>query len=632
MGVLDNYYAALDRGEQDRATDYSRRAGRSLTGGDVSGAANALYQGGYLNAGQNLQKNAADVAQAQQQTADLKRKAELEGTLAIAGGLDQLLTQGVDPQKAWQMARDYAPMRGIDPAHMDQLKAYYDQNPKAFVGMVGQRAKKELEFAKGSDGSYTAIDPYTGRPVVEYRAPQADKFEQIDPEKDLYVRKGSPGGIIGGGLNPQMTGPSSPQAYGTPGFNPDAPPPRGAAASNYTAQDRDALARMIATEAGGEGPQGMLAAGAVAINRLKSGYGGAKTLSDVVTAPNQFEGMSRAGQVSPQSYQAALQVADQLLSGQAQDPTSGAIHFINPQLQAQLGRQQPAWAPAGQGQRIGNHVFYGGQAPAQNQLQGGAGSDVVMTSNPGAPEGLQLVRRGQPKPAASKGMTRPATAEEKAAYGIPADVPAQMKADGTLDVISGVSARNKQPPAAIQKGYADNGASIRQIDEAIAALKQNPDAMGFKNALGDPVMQRLDPGGIETRAAVANIGSLVIHDRSGAAVTAAETPRLKPFIPMPTDTAEAAIKKLRGLRRQYENNNSQIEVQYGEDSGYAPIGGRGQPPRTATPAPAASSASRPAASGGLPSQARAQLKAGHVTTFANGQAWTLQNGQPKRVK
>ena len=36
--------------------------------------------------------------------------------------------------------------------------------------------------------------------------------------------------------------------------------------------------------------------------------------------------------------------------------------------------------------------------------------------------------------------------------------------------------------------------------------------------------------------------------------------------------------------------------------------------------------------GGLPPAARAQLKAGHITTFGNGQKWTLENSQPKQVQ
>jgi spore germination cell wall hydrolase CwlJ-like protein len=139
------------------------------------------------------------------------------------------------------------------------------------------------------------------------------------------------------------------------------------AALQVAPQDRDALIRMAATEAGGEGPQGMAAAAHVALNRLKTGYGGAKSIAEVVHAPHQFEGMSRAAQVRPEDYQRASQVVDAVLGGQAPDPTGGAINFLNPELQTQLGRQIPAWAQ-GQGRRIGNHVFFGGQGAAPQQM------------------------------------------------------------------------------------------------------------------------------------------------------------------------------------------------------------------------------------------------------------------------
>jgi hypothetical protein len=37
-------------------------------------------------------------------------------------------------------------------------------------------------------------------------------------------------------------------------------------------------------------------------------------------------------------------------------------------------------------------------------------------------------------------------------------------------------------------------------------------------------------------------------------------------------------------------------------------------------------------SSGLPDAAKKQLKEGIITTFGNGQEWTLENGQPKQVK
>lgn len=221
------------------------------------------------------------------------------------------------------------------------------------------------------------------------------------------------------------------------------------------------------------------------------------------------------------------------------------------------------------------------------------GDHVHVQRAGGTQGGARVVAQGSPKPTA-----RPATPEEKAAYGIPADVPAQMKPDGSVDVISGVGARNKQVPVKIQQGFIENNANITQIDQAIAALKGNPGAMGLWNNLGDEVRQRTDPGGIKVRAAVANVGAVKIHDLSGAAVTAAETPRLKPFIPMPTDTANAAIKKLEQLKEQIQNNNAQIEVQYGPESGYQLVtGGRSAavqpPPPPGGPAPSRPTAPKP---------------------------------------
>lgn len=222
--------------------------------------------------------------------------------------------------------------------------------------------------------------------------------------------------------------------------------------------------------------------------------------------------------------------------------------------------------------------------------------DHVHIEPRGAPQrsgGVSVLQQGVPK---LKGQARPATVAEKAQYGISADVPAQMSPDGQIHVINGTGANLKPVPPVIQGGYVGNQSSIKQIDEAIAAIRANPKALGLKNIVGDNVNQRLDPNGVPTRASVANIGSLVKHDRSGAAVTASEAPALMPFIPTVTDTADAAIKKLQGLRQQYVNANSEIEVAYGDGSGYRPMGGQrppagpqpsAAPPRKAQAAPKA---------------------------------------------
>jgi hypothetical protein len=183
----------------------------------------------------------------------------------------------------------------------------------------------------------------------------------------------------------------------------------------------------------------------------------------------------------------------------------------------------------------------------------------------------QPLLRGAPKTG-----YRPATPEEKAQYGVGADVAAQMGPEGQFQVISGTGVANKRPPAAVQSGYAANLKSISQIDAAIAAVKANPNAFGLKNTFGDQVNQRLDPGGVGPRAAVANIGSMIIHDRSGAAVTMSEQPRLMPFVPRVTDTPEAAIRKLQLLREQYAATNAEIDTVFSQDAGYIPMTGPGQ--------------------------------------------------------
>lgn len=227
---------------------------------------------------------------------------------------------------------------------------------------------------------------------------------------------------------PAIMPPAQAQAPAPPPQAPaPAPMPRPQAPGpQASAQDRDALIRMVATEAGGEGPDGMLAAGHVALNRLRSGYGGAKSLADVVMAPHQFEGMSRAGQVKPDDYQRAGQVVDAILSGQAADPTGGAINFLNPELQTQLGRKIPSWAQ-GQGQRIGRHVFFGGGQQAAQSVP-----PPPMPPSPNGP----AEQPATPYQVASIGPTPPppsAPEVSPSGVGAPPAAPPQAAAGGNAD-------------------------------------------------------------------------------------------------------------------------------------------------------------------------------------------------------
>lgn len=169
----------------------------------------------------------------------------------------------------------------------------------------------------------------------------------------------------------------------------------------------------------------------------------------------------------------------------------------------------------------------------------------------------------------------------------------RLKADGNLEFIPGGPAdpavassnRNLRPiPAAASTGIIANRTSLSQIDRAIATVQKNIDdvkagldepAFGPWNYMGDAVRQRTNRTGVGARAQVADIGSLKIHDRSGAAVTAAEQPRLQPFIPIATDDADVILSKLQNLKANLEGQVEETESFYSPESGYRPIQGSG---------------------------------------------------------
>ncbi len=123
-------------------------------------------------------------------------------------------------------------------------------------------------------------------------------------------------------------------------------------------------------------------------------------------------------------------------------------------------------------------------------------------------------------------------------------------------------------PANIAKAYTENATALRKIDSALSEVDKYPDAFGLQNVVGDAVMQRADPKGVTARAIVADIGSLKIHDRSGAAVTAAETPRLLPFIPNANDKPATIKKKLALFRKEYADIQNDIGSMYSTEQGY----------------------------------------------------------------
>lgn len=138
----------------------ARQAGGQMAGGDFSGGAQTLYRGGQLDAGMKV----AGAGEA-------GRKREAEGIARFADGVQKLIDQGVDPQKAWEAGAHYAPQLGIDPAHIQRAAPLYAQDPKGFLTFARDQAQKELKVYQ-SGGHIRGLDTRTGKEQWAYDMPQ----------------------------------------------------------------------------------------------------------------------------------------------------------------------------------------------------------------------------------------------------------------------------------------------------------------------------------------------------------------------------------------------------------------------------------------------------------------------------
>lgn len=151
--------------------------------------------------------------------------------------------------------------------------------------------------------------------------------------------------------------------------------------------------------------------------------------------------------------------------------------------------------------------------------------------------------------------------------------------DPTADF--GPDGRLKDVPAAVRVAATENQTNLRRAERALRLVggappregeQPDPEATGWKGWVPNQLLNRWDPEGVEARAAIADLGSLVIHSRSGAAVTAAEFPRLAPFIPSEKDDAATVKKKLRGFVQVYREELDALQRAYSREAGFKGLG------------------------------------------------------------
>lgn len=138
----------------------------------------------------------------------------------------------------------------------------------------------------------------------------------------------------------------------------NAPAVGGSLAPTAPSADADLLARVMLSEARGEGEKGMLAVGQVAMNRIRDTSGRfGDTLTDVLTT-GEF---AKPADVDPNSpeYQTAVAMAGAIIDGVAPNPIGGAVYFMNPDTSTSSGARKIR-ASGPHLSTIGNHEFYGG--------------------------------------------------------------------------------------------------------------------------------------------------------------------------------------------------------------------------------------------------------------------------------
>jgi hypothetical protein len=176
----------------------------------------------------------------------------------------------------------------------------------------------------------------------------------------------------------------------------------------YDEADIDAVTRTMLGEAAGEGADGLAAVAHVLVNRLENGgYG--SSLYKVAHAPKQFSAWNSGAlggnnlvnmSADDPRYQEARAIAEQVLNGQLQDNTGGAVNYFAPAgMTGKKGTRKgaPSWADdMAYTTTIGGHQFYSDDSAAGAAERMARGPDVASLQrqlasrgfNPGPIDGI----------------------------------------------------------------------------------------------------------------------------------------------------------------------------------------------------------------------------------------------------
>ena len=242
---------------------------------------------------------------------------------------------------------------------------------------------------------------------------------------------------------------------------------------------------------------------------------------------------------------------------------------------------------------LGSAQQFGSRDPLTGKLTVNNTAPINQSADNAATQAT--ARAGQASVAATAAASR---AQADKHFGVTQSAPKYMETDQGIVALPGRLANGQAPvgtpvvdasgvtlgkplkalPPSVNDAIIGNAQSLYTLNKALAlAGGKNVDAaVGDKNATGwkgyvpQALLNRIDGAGVDTRAEIADIGSLKIHDRSGAAVTISESPRLMPFIPQATDSNDVVVKKLTRLKEEAARMQSALSDTYSKDQGYKP--------------------------------------------------------------
>lgn len=284
--------------------------------------------------------------------------------------------------------------------------------------------------------------------------------------------------------------------------------------------ERDLLALTLQAEAGGEGYQGMLAAGSVVANRVKTGKYGVG-FGGVITKQGQFSYLNGVtgynggeGAIDPSNIKVsdeAYAAADAIMSGNYTDQTGGATHYYNDSV------ADPAWGAnraGGSWVRVGNHVFGspdGNGGTSENRM-----SSVIPENNLLSPEfwdgqGDDLWANEEEAYGRGRSRANDVQTDEQTAYDRARSRAADAKTakdaemvqwalDQATNVATGDAFIN--PTDAIQAAVNSKKYSVEQLRALAPAIRQaygDFAEMGDTSSLPAPVIEGYDPVVVENQ-------------------------------------------------------------------------------------------------------------------------------------